>query len=70
MTFDSNRAWKEASGAISANRDVVLALAGVFFLLPGLVSALLLPAPAPVDGMDRQAMAKAIDPKVSCSLRP
>lgn len=60
MTFDSNRAWKEASGAISANRDVVLALAGVFFLLPGLVSALLLPAPAPVDGMDRQAMAKAM----------
>ena len=38
MTFDSNRAWREASAAASANRDVLLAVAGVFFLLPGLAS--------------------------------
>ena len=42
MKFDSNRAWREAVAAASANRDVLLALAGVFFLLPGLASVLFL----------------------------
>ena len=42
MKFDSNRAWREASASASANRDVLLALAGVFFLLPGLASVLFL----------------------------
>lgn len=45
MKFDSNRAWKEASAAISGNREVLLALAGVFFVLPSLAFALLVPAP-------------------------
>lgn len=45
MKFDSNLAWKDASAAIAANREVLLAMAGVFFLLPSLASALLLPAP-------------------------
>ncbi|GGC33261.1 hypothetical protein GCM10011371_20900 [Novosphingobium marinum] len=56
MKFDSNRAWKQASTAISANRDVLLALAGVFYLLPGLAFGLLLPAPEPTAGMDEEAM--------------
>ena len=56
MKFDSSRAWKEASGAISANRDAVFALAGVFFLLPGLVLALFFPQPEPQAGMDEQAI--------------
>ncbi|MEO6718393.1 MAG: glycerophosphoryl diester phosphodiesterase membrane domain-containing protein [Novosphingobium sp.] len=42
MKFDSNRAWREASAAVSANREVLLAVAGVFFLLPGLASVLFL----------------------------
>ena len=42
MKFDSNRAWREASAAASANREVLLAVAGVFFLLPGLASVLFL----------------------------
>ncbi|MFD2135472.1 hypothetical protein ACFSLT_10020 [Novosphingobium resinovorum] len=37
MKFDSSRAWSQASQAVSANREVVLALAGVFFLLPQLM---------------------------------
>jgi hypothetical protein len=60
VKFDSNLAWKEASAAISANRDVVFALAGVFFLLPGLVMALLFPAPQPTAGMDSKEAAAVI----------
>jgi hypothetical protein len=50
MKFDSNLAWQQASGAISANREVVLALAGVFFMLPSLGLALIYPAPEPAPG--------------------
>jgi hypothetical protein len=58
MKFDSSLAWKQASAAISANREVLLALSGVFFLLPGLALALFLPAPEPVPGQsEKQAMA-------------
>ena len=55
MKFDSNLAWKEASAAILANREVVFALAGVFFLLPRLAMALLFPAPEPSAGLDTDA---------------
>ncbi len=60
MKFDSNLAWKEASAAISANREVVLALAGVFFLVPGLATALLFPVPQPTAGMDSKETAAVI----------
>jgi hypothetical protein len=40
MHFDSNRAWNEGVALVSANREVLLAVAGVFFLLPGLASVL------------------------------
>ena len=55
MKFDSNRVWKQAAAAISANREVVYALAGVFFLLPGLAMAILFPSPEPTAGMDSDA---------------
>jgi hypothetical protein len=42
MKFDSNRAWREATASASANREMLLALAGVFFLLPGFASVLFL----------------------------
>jgi len=54
--FDSNRAWSTASAALRANREVVLALAGVFFLLPSLIMALLYPQPEPIPGADQAAM--------------
>lgn len=60
MKFDSNLAWKEASAAIAANREVVIALAGVFFLLPSLAMALLFPAPQPTAGMDSKEAAAVI----------
>lgn len=54
--FDSNRAWQQATAAISANREVLLALAGVFFLLPGLAFSLLFPQSPPPAGADQKAM--------------
>ena len=37
MRFDSNRAWTEAVASVSAHRAVIWPVAGVFFLLPGLL---------------------------------
>lgn len=56
MQFDSNAAWKQAAAAVSANREVLLALAGVFFLLPSLAFSLFFPQPEPTAGMDEKAM--------------
>lgn len=42
MQFDSNHAWREATASAGANREVLLAVAGVFFLLPGVASVLFL----------------------------
>ena len=62
MKFDSNLAWREASAAVSANRDVVLVLAGVFFMLPSLVLELFFPQPEPQAGMgEQEIMAMASD---------
>lgn len=60
MKFDSNLAWKQASGAVSANREVVLALAGVFFMLPQLAFAIFYPQPEPSAGMSEQQMMEMV----------
>lgn len=56
MKFDSNLAWQQATAAIRANREVLFALAGVFYLLPILAFSLLFPQPDPPAGADQQAM--------------
>jgi hypothetical protein len=56
MKFDGNIAWKQASAQVSANRDVLIALSGVFFLVPSLALALLLPQPAAQTGMTADQM--------------
>jgi len=61
MKFDSNLAWRQASATIVVNRDVLLPLAGVFFLLPRLAASLLLPEPPVVSGSDPVAMATAME---------
>ncbi|MEO7914588.1 MAG: glycerophosphoryl diester phosphodiesterase membrane domain-containing protein [Novosphingobium sp.] len=38
MKFDSNQAWQAALAAVSAKRSVLWPVAGVFFLLPNLIS--------------------------------
>jgi len=56
MIFDSNLAWQQAAAAIRSNREVLFALAGVFFLLPILAFALIFPQPSPPAGADEAAM--------------
>lgn len=60
MKFDSNRAWTQASQAVSANREVVLALAGVFFLVPQLAFAIFYPQPEMGTGMNEQQVMAAV----------
>jgi len=56
MRFDSNRAWQEATALVSANRDVLWALAGVFLVLPSFAVGILAPPPQPPAGGDSDAM--------------
>lgn len=56
IRFDSNRAWQQALAALRSNREVLLPLAGVFFLLPNLAISLLVPEPKPPAGADQAAM--------------
>jgi hypothetical protein len=60
MKFDANLAWQQASTAVSANRDVVLALAGVFYMLPSLGLALIYPPPQLADGASSEAVMNAM----------
>lgn len=46
MKLNITTAWEEAVAMVSANREVLAVLAGVFFLLPGLALELFLPKPA------------------------
>jgi len=55
LRFDSNRAWQDASGTVTANRDALIALAGVFIALPSFALTVLLPAPEPQPGADMDA---------------
>lgn len=56
MRFDSNRAWLEATALVSANRDVLWALAGVFLILPSFAVGILAPPPEPPAGIDRDGL--------------
>jgi len=55
MKFDASRAWKEASEAVTANREVLFAIAGVFILLPTLAFSILFPQPEPPAGLKGEA---------------
>lgn len=59
MKFDSMRAWNEAVAMLKTNRDVLVALGGVFLMLPALAIMLLFPPP------DMQGVK---DPKVMVTL--
>lgn len=56
LKFDSSRAWSDAAQAVSANRDVLLALAGVFLVLPSLAFAVLVPQFAAPEGAKPRAL--------------
>src|SRR6188768_2494145 len=40
VKFDMSEAWREAMAMITANREVLLVVAGIFFLLPSLALGL------------------------------
>ncbi|MFM5906190.1 MAG: hypothetical protein ACKOPO_01145, partial [Novosphingobium sp.] len=42
MIFDSNRAWQEATAAVSASRSLLLPVAGVFLLIPNVATSFFL----------------------------
>ena len=50
MKLDLSAAWDGAMKMLAANREMVLVLAGVFFLVPYLAYALFLPEPAATAG--------------------
>ena len=56
MKFNSSLAWQQASAAVSANRAVLLPMAGVFFLLPRLLLSLVIPEPPVNQGASPDVM--------------
>ncbi len=60
MRFDSNQAWQRAVASVSASRDVLWAVAGVFILLPSLAFSLLFPQPEPSADASPEAMIAAM----------
>lgn len=49
--FDMGRAWSEATAMIRANLRVILIVAGVFFFLPGAISAIAMPQATELQAM-------------------
>lgn len=58
MELDTSKAWSDATATVSANKEVLAAIAGVFFFIPALALALFYPQPEPPAGADpKQLMA-------------
>lgn len=60
ITLDSSSAWASARRMVAANREMLAAIAGVFFLLPGLIAVIAMPVPPSMKGMTQEQMADAI----------
>ena len=60
MRFDSSKAWNEAAQSVAANRDVLLALAGVFMVLPLFALAVFVPQPEPPAGAEPEQLLKLL----------
>lgn len=56
--FDSMKVWDEASAALLANREVLLAVMGVFVVLPVLAIAQFVPMPQPVPGQQPELISQ------------
>lgn len=62
MKFDMSAAWRDAVAMISANREVLLVVAGIFFFIPSMVTGLLIGEPermaiANIEDAQRQMLA-------------
>lgn len=56
MDLDTSKAWSDATATVSANKEVLAAIAGVFFFVPALALALFYPQPEPPAGADAKQM--------------
>jgi hypothetical protein len=56
MKLETNQAWQQASEMVAANRQVLLAMAGVFFVLPSLAVAVFVQEPQMLPNMTPKAM--------------
>ena len=66
--LDIRVAWANAVSVVATNREVLLAIAGVFFLLPSLIAAVLIPSPIFYSGMSEQQMLDALQEYYTNSL--
>lgn len=51
IKLDLGKAWEDAVGLLTANKDVVLIIAAVFFFLPGAISGVISPEPTELNAM-------------------
>ncbi len=58
--LDSSLAWKTATRLVAANRDVLIAIAGVFFLFPSLAFSVFVPEPHMAPGTPPREMMEII----------
>lgn len=71
--LDMGAAWTQATGLMAANRDTISAIAGLFFFLPSMASALLVPGlsnpsqPAPPPGADPELVMQAMLDQMTAS---
>ena len=57
MKLDGGLVWRDANAMVTANKEVLAVLAGVFFLLPSLAFSLFMPQPEPPAGADVKQLA-------------
>jgi len=58
--FDSSAAWANVTRLVAANADVLIAIAGVFFLLPMLAWSVFVAPPPVTAQMDEQQLAQVL----------
>jgi len=61
MKLDISATWHETTALVSANKEVLVILAGLFFFLPGLSLELFLPKPTLAEGQDFKQMMEALN---------
>ena len=67
-TLDSSAAWASATRMVAANRDLLVAIAGVFFVLPGLAGAVFAPSPAMTPDMSEKQILAVMQDYYATSL--
>lgn len=51
MAFSGSQTWQDARQTVALNREIFMAMAGVFYLVPALLVALIWPQPEPQPGL-------------------